>query len=260
MANYLADQIATMQDVCDYAEPYAGGSGAAISLLSRGLVERIRINDLDARIYAAWSAMIYNNDRFLEKLSSIRVNMVEWHKAANIVKNPDLAKSTFELGFATFFLNRTNRSGIIIGAGPIGGLQQTGAWKIDARFGRQSLMDRVEWLGLNRHNIVLTNQDGSNFLRNASRCKYADKTLFFVDPPYVVAGGKLYLNTMDTQKHRRLGKLLQSGVLKHWLLTYDQAPLIEEIYQRSNIQDFEVAYSLQTKRKQPEFLIAPRLN
>lgn len=260
MTNYLVDQIEQMQGVCDYAEPYAGGAGAAILLLSRGQVQRVRINDFDRRIYAAWSAMVHENDRFLETLASIRVDINEWHRAANIVKNPNLATSLFDLGFSTFFLNRTNRSGIIIGAGPIGGFQQQGNWKIDARFGRQSLIERIEWLGLNRDNIVLSNKDGLEFLRNCSKRNYAHKTLFFVDPPYVVAGSKLYFNSMTEKKHHLLGKFLQSQSLKHWLLTYDQAPLIEAIYGDSCIQNIEVVYSLQAKRKQSEFLISPQVS
>ena len=66
--------------------------------------------------------------------------MKEWEKQKRIYEN---TRSEFLLGFATFFLNRTNYSGVITG-GPIGGFEQKGQWKIDARFNKKSLIDRIE--------------------------------------------------------------------------------------------------------------------
>lgn len=240
-----------------YAEPFAGGAGAGIRLLAEGTVKRVRINDADVRIYSAWDAMINQNERFLETLDQCDVSIASWHKHAEIVKNPDAAISRFELGFATFFLNRTNRSGIILGAGPVGGYEQRGNWKIDARFNKEALQQRIAWLGEKRDQITLTHKDGIAFLREASRRKYADRTFFFIDPPYVDAGSRLYLNSMNNRKHQKLASFLQSGAVKHWLVTYDKCPLIDDAYSASNLSILEVPYSLQARRKQGERLVIP---
>jgi len=242
----------------EYAEPFAGGAGAAIRLLAEGVVSRVRINDADIRIYSAWNAILNETDRFVDTMHACPVSVDEWHRQADLVKNPSKAASSFELGFATFFLNRTNRSGIILGAGPIGGYQQTGSWKLDARFNKDALADRIEWLGNHSHQIRTSCKDGIGFLRQASQRNYAARTFFFVDPPYVAAGSRLYLNSMNERKHRRLAEFLQTGAIRHWLVTYDKCPLIDAAYDCSDQSLLEVPYSLQNRRKQGERLVMPR--
>lgn len=241
----------------EYAEPFAGGAGAAIRLLADGVVRRIRINDADVRIHAAWDAIINQTDRFLETMHACEVSVDEWRVQADLVKNPAKASSTFDLGFATFFLNRTNRSGIILGAGPIGGYQQNGSWKLDARFNKKALAKRIEWLGARSVDITISCKDGISFLRQASRRQYAERTFFFVDPPYVQAGSRLYLNAMNEKKHRTLAEFLQSGALRHWFVTYDEAPLIEDAYAKAGMSSIEVPYSLQARRKESERMVVP---
>ena len=241
----------------EYAEPFAGGAGAAIRLLSDGVVSRVRINDADIRIYSAWNAILNETDRFLDTMQACPVSVEEWHRQADLVKNPSKATSSFDLGFATFFLNRTNRSGIILGAGPIGGYQQTGSWKLDARFNKVALADRIEWLGNHSHQIRTSCKDGISFLRHASKRNYAARTFFFVDPPYVAAGSRLYLNSMNERKHGRLAEFLQTGAIRHWLVTYDKCPLIDAAYGCSDQSLLEVPYSLQNRRKQGERLVMP---
>lgn len=256
LSEYLEAQILKMNvDHPEYAEPYAGGAGAAIKLLSKNKVKRIRINDADLRIFSAWSAILDENERFIDSIEEANVNINSWRTYAEIVKNPQLAKDQFELGFATFFLNRTNRSGIIIGAGPIGGRQQDGAWKLDARFNRGNLIKRISWLGKRSDQIKLSNLDGLAYLKRAGKANYSKRTLFFVDPPYVGAGGRLYLNLMTERKHKELGAYLESDSIPHWVVTYDHCPLIEEIYSNSSQSELNVVYSLQNKRKQRELII-----
>ena len=256
LSEYLEKQIQKMGvDRPEYAEPYAGGAGAAIKLLSAGIANRIRINDADLRIYSAWFAILNETERFIDTIDETRVSIENWKRFAEIVKNPNLAKSQFELGFATFFLNRTNRSGIILGAGPIGGYAQAGEWKLDARFNKSNLIKRVHWLGQKAGQVTLSNLDGLSYLRRAGRAAYSKRTLFFVDPPYVGAGGRLYLNLMTEGKHRDLGRYLEEGNIPHWIVTYDHCPLIEEIYSNSFQTDLNVVYSLQNKRNQRELLI-----
>lgn len=256
LSEYLETQVLKMGvDRPEYAEPYAGGAGAAVKLLSADKVKRIRINDADLRIFSAWSAIVNETERFADKIDKTKIDIENWKKYSEIVKNPNLAKSHFELGFATFFLNRTNRSGIILGAGPIGGYGQAGEWKLDARFNKANLIKRVSWLGEKSHQITLSNLDGLAYLKRAGKAAYSKNTLFFVDPPYVGAGGRLYLNLMTEKKHRALGAYLENGAIPHWIVTYDHCPLIEDIYSNSNRTNLNVVYSLQNKRNQRELLI-----
>ncbi|WP_082016210.1 DNA adenine methylase [Aureimonas altamirensis] len=236
-----------------YAEPFCGGAGAAVILLKMGAVSHLHLNDVDPRVYSAWKAILEETDRFVDAIQTTSIDLKAWYAARDVVQVAD--QYTFELGFATFFLNRTSRSGIVSGAGPIGGYDQRGNWKIDARFNRDALSERVRWLGSVREAITLTSEDALKFLTRSSTRLPLDRTLFFVDPPYVKAGGRLYLNAMDNGKHIALSDMLQDGTLPHWVLTYDDHPLIRQLYAKKTIDDLAVTYSLQKKRKEREILI-----
>ncbi|WP_338081654.1 DNA adenine methylase [Agrobacterium leguminum] len=257
LSTFLAARVPAVDGERHYAEPFCGGAGAALILLRSGTVQHLHLNDADVRIYSAWRAMLQETDRFVDRLLNIPVGMPEWYKASDLVKKGASSGYDFDVGFATFFLNRTSRSGIIVGAGPIGGYNQTGKWKIDARFNPQNLADRIRWIGSASNQISLTNEDALTFLhRSIDRTPLA-KTLFFVDPPYVQAGGRLYLNAMNEGKHIALSDILQDSKIKHWVLTYDDHPLIRSIYREQKIENLAVTYSLQNKRKENEVLIEP---
>jgi DNA adenine methylase len=258
LSGYLATKLGAIgRGPLHYAEPFCGGAGAAIILLKSDVASHVHLNDADVRIYSAWKAMAQETKRFVDRLLKVPVDLATWYWASELVKEPNLNQYNFELGFATFFLNRTSRSGIIVGAGPIGGYKQTGHWKIDARFNATALANRVEWLGSVSDKITLTNEDGLTFLQRSVTRVPLRKTLFFIDPPYVQAGGRLYLNAMNEGKHIALSDILQDSKLRNWILTYDDHPLIRSIYRRQEIADLGVNYSLQNKRKEREVLIQP---
>lgn len=237
-----------------YVEPFAGGAGAALILLATGAVQRIVLNDADRCVYTAWKSIIDETDRFVDELYARPLDMNTWAECKSIVDDADNFDD-FELGFATFFLNRTNRSGILRGAGPIGGYSQSGKWKLGARFYRETLVGRVKKIGALSERISLSNEDGLTFLKMAASKLAADTTFYFIDPPYVQAGDRLYLNTMTEADHVKLSKFLKQGSLTNWLLTYDDAELIRTAYEEIGVERISIPYSLQRKRKEKEIVV-----
>ena len=241
-----------------YAEPYAGGAGAAVELLALGLVDKVYLNDADRRIASAWDAILRQSDRFISLIESTKLDIETWNYYNRIVKNPNLAESSLELGFATFFMNRTNRSGIVLGAGPIGGYEQKGDWHLGARFYRDTMVQRVRWLAERQSQISIANMDGVKFIRSFPARK-ARKTFFFIDPPYVGAGSRLYLNTMNEEKHAELAKAMErKKSVSSWLMTYDDCPLVRYLYTNFSIERSQIRYSLQRKRTENEIKISPQ--
>ena len=108
-----------------YAEPYAGGAGLALVLLMRNQVEHIHINDLDFSIWSFWHAVLNETEDLIQLIMETPITIEEWHAQREVLSRQDHHHPLF-LGFSAFFLNRTNRSGIIKKAGPIGGLSQKG--------------------------------------------------------------------------------------------------------------------------------------
>lgn len=209
----------------DYLELYAGGSGLALALLFNELVANIEINDLDRSIYAFWHSVVTKNELFIKTIDSMPVTMDTWHKQKAIQQDKETA-DLFQLGISTFFLNRTNVSGIIKG-GVIGGFDQKGKYKIDARFNKDDLLKRLEKVGDFADRIKVSNRDAVNILSTEMSRK-----IVYLDPPYVKKSKALYMNTYDESDHRKIAGILANKSEFLWILSYDKDPLIEQLYRQ----------------------------
>lgn len=237
-----------------YAEPYCGGAGSALNLLVDGAVELLYLNDADHRIYSAWRAILFETDRFIEALNDTPPTLRSWEACLQKLHEKPESAYDFEIGFATFFINRTSRSGVVLGSGPIGGYSQDGKWKIDARFNKAALASKIRRIGQLKESVFLTNLDGLAFCRDLASKNVLDETLLFVDPPYVQAGGRLYFDGMTLAKHDALAEWLLSGAARHWILTYDDHPVVRDNYASLKEYRIQVRYSLGKRRLEKELL------
>jgi len=238
---------------CTYVEPYAGGAGAALTLLFSERVAEVVLNDKDPRIYAFWTSVLNKTDAFLEMLLKRPVTVAEWRRQKQIYEQPK-RHSTLELGFATFFLNRTNRSGIIASGAPIGGHNQNGKWKINARFNRERLADRIEKIALFKKRIKLKNLDALQFMTAHLRRRHTN-TFVYLDPPYFLQGHSLYLNHYRPQDHAVVASNIRHLKGVHWVMTYDRTTEIERLYAGLRQYNFSLGYSAFKARKGNELLI-----
>lgn len=157
------------------------------------------------------------------------------------------------LGFAAFFLNRTNRSGIIKGAGVIGGLDQSGAYKLDCRFNREDLARRVQRIAKYRSRISLYRMDAIDFLCRAD-AELPARSFLCIDPPYFNKGSSLYTSFYRADDHAALAREILA-LHRPWIVTYDEAPEICALYEERPLHRVQVYYSVQTKRTAGEVLI-----
>ncbi|WP_396587702.1 DNA adenine methylase [Bermanella sp. R86510] len=239
---------------CQYIEPYAGGGGLALNLLYRRLVSDIHLNDFDPLIWSFWYSALNFTDDFVDKIKSIDITLDEWHRQKEISRNIE-DHSIFEVGFAAFFLNRTNRSGIISG-GVIGGVDQTGKYKIDCRFTKKTAIEKLNKIKQFSHRIHLYNKDAVDFMKDIDG-DLPKNSLFCIDPPYFSKGSSLYSSFYDKKDHKDVAKCIKSLKTK-WILTYDNANEIKSLYPPSRQYNFNLNYSVQTKRKGTELLIHSR--
>lgn len=233
-----------------YVEPYAGGAGAALALLVSGQVERIAINDLDPAVFAFWNAVVTQPDEFTALVSSVELSVDEWERQREIYLT-SARDNHLPLGFATFYLNRTNRSGVLNG-GPIGGKDQTGNYKIDARFNREGLAERIRLIALHADRIAVANEDG---LRVIERYSDRDDAFIYADPPYFEKAGSLYLNAFQDSDHRALADCLKGVQRAKWILTYDNVPQVAELYADLRRRLFALNYSAHRVMKASEIMV-----
>lgn len=238
-----------------YIEPFAGGAGIALELLEKEIVKDIVINDLNKGIYSFWRAILSETNRFVANIQKVELTMDEWNRQRSIMLNAN-RRYSFELGFATFYMNRTNRSGIIKG-GVIGGTEQNGNWKMDARFNREALIERIIKIAKRKNHIHLYNKDVNSFIQNYLP-RYQHNAFVYFDPPYFGKGKQLYSNFFSYHDHVRVERMIRHQVPCDWVVTYDNVQEIADIYKKYTVKKIELNYSAAVKRKASEIIIFKR--
>jgi DNA adenine methylase len=223
-----------------YVEPYAGGAGVAMDLLIDGHVSCVHLNDSSYPIYAFWKSVKSFPEELCRLISRTPLSVEQWQKQRLIVQSPD-EHDVLTVGFATFYLNRCNRSGVLTG-GVIGGLTQKGEWKIDARFPRAELIARVEAIARQSKSIRLRNWDAEKFIRQYIP-KLPMNTLVYCDPPYYERSSRLYLDKYSDDDHARVAKLIQSNLNHSWIVSYDKAPQVLNCYRDRRRFIYDLQYN-----------------
>lgn len=235
-----------------YVEPYAGGAGLALNLLFHDYAACIHINDISRPLYAFWHSVLHATEELCRKIRDIEVTMEEWHRQKAVQAMPD-ERSLLELGFSTFFLNRTNRSGII-SAGAIGGKHQSGAWKLDVRFNKDALCRRIEKIAQHASRICLYNQDAAELIANVVPA-LPEKRLVYLDPPYYVKGQGLYENYYSYEDHARIAALVQGMNNGYWIVSCDNALAIRKLYGAYRQIVYRQSYTAQEKYAGAELMV-----
>jgi len=246
-------QILSANGLCDcsYIEPYAGGAGVALELLFHEIASTIHINDIDSDIYNFWNSVLNETNSFLDLLFSTPVTIEEWHNQRAILHS-NIVLDPLRRGFAAFFLNRTNRSGIIDG-GAIGGTRQNGKWKIDARYNRHNLSLRIKKISYYKSRIFVYNKDAVDLMNEFN--KSSKNYFLYADPPYVTNGKRLYRNYYNTSDHVQIAETL-SKLQFPWVATYDNHDLIKDLYSSKLQHNYTINYSAGISKKGTELFIS----
>ena len=246
-------RLMEVNDLCGgtYIEPYAGGANVALSLLFSNYAKRIKINDIDRSIYAFWHCVLRETETLCRMIQDTDVTMETWERQHEIQKHKSEA-GLLELGFSTFFLNRTNRSGILNG-GVIGGKAQTGTYKIDARYNKKDLIERIEIIAAHGSQIELTSMDAVALIKRY-KITPTPKTLCYLDPPYYVKGKDLYLNYYNDNDHRKIAEAIMKYKGK-WIISYDAVGFIKNLYKGYRQTEYYLSYSAASPSKGRELMV-----
>ncbi|MBY8033127.1 DNA adenine methylase [Vibrio fluvialis] len=251
--SYYVKALIENNDLHDghYVEPYAGGAGVALDLLFNEYVQNIHINDVDPAVYAFWNTAVNNSEELCRRILDTEVTIEEWERQKQVINTNHVDE--LDLAFATFFLNRTNRSGILK-AGVIGGKAQSGKWTLDVRYNKKDLTKRIERIADYQDRIHIYNEDTLALLSSLPQ-QLPDNTLIYLDPPYYVKGQGLYRNFYNHQDHVDIRLALDK--IKHipWIVSYDNTPEIADIYKNYRSNTFDLQYTAQIKRIASEIMI-----
>lgn len=223
-----------------YVEPYAGGAGVGMELLLAGRAAHVHLNDISVGVYAFWRSILTNTEEFCRRVSAASLTIEEWRRQKAILSHPRKF-CQLDVGFSLFYVNRCNRSGIPSG-GVIGGLEQNGRWRMDARFPRNELIRRIESIATKKAAITVKNWDGERFLLEYVPT-LPQNTLIYCDPPYFHKADRLYLNYYTPEDHCRIAKVMQKHVKRPWLVSYDSVPQIMKHYSKRHSFCYDLQYN-----------------
>lgn len=235
-----------------YVEPYSGGASVALFLLFEGFVKKITINDKDRSIYAFWHSVLNNSDKLCKLIENAELTIDEWRRQKEIQNNKKTA-DLLELGFSTFYLNRTNRSGII-NAGVMGGNEQEGNYLMDCRFNKAELITRVRKIATKKKNIRLYKKDAIKLIDKIQNEAENDNIVFYFDPPYYLKASSLYMNHYEDKNHKLVSDKIKSIQNIKWIVSYDNVPEIQKLYTNCPKKEFSFKHTAYHSRIGQEIL------
>lgn len=235
-----------------YVEPYAGGASVALFLLLEGFVGKITINDKDSSIYAFWYCVLNRTDELIELIKSTDITVENWYIQKEVQGRKENA-DILELGFSTLFLNRTNRSGII-SAGMIGGVEQKGDYKIDCRFNKEDIIQRIVNIAKRKEDIDLFNEDAITLLDNVERFYDSNNTILYFDPPYYLKAESLYMNHYGLDDHKEVSDRIKTIDNFKWIVSYDNVEEIRDLYSEYPKKEYSFNHSAFSSREGKEIL------
>lgn len=242
-----------------YIEPYAGGASVALYLLIEKKVKKITINDFDRSIYAFWYSVLNHTKELCILINSTNINYENWLKQKEIQKNKKTAR-LLDLGFSTLFLNRTNISGII-NAGMIGGIEQKGKYKIDCRFNKKAIIERIKLIANFRKQITLENLDAIELIKKIQKSLSNTNGIFYFDPPYYNKGSSLYMNSYKHKQHVEVSEAIKNIKNMAWIVSYDNTQEIKDIYSwaEDQIVEYSLNHSAYRSKKGGEIIITKNI-
>lgn len=234
-------------------EPFAGGASVALELLATGKVKKIALAERDPYVAAFWQTVFFDSEWLCERIGNVDVTLDTWER----MKRTKFT-TTRNMALACLFLNRTSFNGTLHRrAGPIGGKGQASAYKIDCRFPRERLARRVRACAELADKVAFVHEGSALDVVKRVREKYRNKSVFFYfDPPFWAKSAGLYRYSFGKDDHERLASALRY-LREPFLLSYDPAPEIEELYQHHavTIERVELLYTATQRTAEEELVI-----
>jgi len=235
-----------------YVEPYAGGASIALFLLFEGFVNKVIINDKDRSIYALWYCVLNKTEELCDLIDKTEITVENWFKLKKVQDFKEKV-GLLELGFSTLFLNRTNHSGIING-GPIGGYEQKNEFKIDCRFNKEEIKQRIRKIASRKKDIKLYKKDALVLIEQIAEFTDKQNTILYFDPPYYHKASTLYMNHYSDENHRMVSDKIKSIIGIKWIVSYDNVPEIKKLYHKYESKEYSFNHTAYKIRKGNEIL------
>lgn len=238
-------------------EPFAGGLGAGLKMLQESIIGELWFCEANRGLGALWGELVANPTALIDTVSSLpeRMSLDVYQEALAVLAAPD-SYPQLQVAVAALVVNRCSRSGMVTPTtGPIGGKQQDGKYRVGDRWNLPRTISTLEKLAPLTRYMRFVGPDGISALAGLPNSGFAEEVFVFADPPYVGAGQRLYQHGLDESGHRALADALHDLDETHWVLAYDEAPLVRELYEGLHIQEYTLHHTANRSKSGAELLI-----
>jgi len=236
-------------DGCRFTEPYAGSAAVGIELLQRNIINTLILCEKDILLFAFWECVFRKTKALCKKIADTPITIKTW-KELNIYRHEKkiTKNNLLNLGFAGLFYNRTNFSGIL-NANPIGGIGQNSKYDISCRFNKQKIIDTIKTIAEYKNFVEVYYDDALNFISSQNFHFVKQKCFVYFDPPYFEKGSQIYRHYYSKQEHIKLSIFVKTMKNTDWLISYDDAPFICNLYNddKTQYRPLFIDYSCATK-------------
>lgn len=206
-------------------EPFAGGGIVSLSVAFENLAEHVKMIELDEEVAAVWEVILNGKNKWLaDKI--LNFDLTYENAKAEFNKTD---KQIQDIAFCTILKNRIFHGGIIAKGSGILKNGENGKG-IRSRWYAKTLHDRI--IAINYIKNKVTFQTGDAF-KVIEQTKDNPENYYFIDPPYTLAGKRLY--TYFDIDHERLF-LLTSQIKGRFMLTYDDTPEIRSLADKYSLK------------------------
>jgi DNA adenine methylase len=233
----------------ELAEPFAGGAIVSLSALFDNLVQKIVMVEKDSDVAAVWKTIVYGDGKRLA--TEILTFDLSTEKVKELLGSKP--ETDLDRALVTIVRNRVQHGGILAAGASMLNKGENGRG-IRSRWYPNTLRKRIEGILHTRQDIAFIEGDGLEFIRYNG---YRPDTAFFIDPPYTVAGRRLY--THSEVDHRELFSL--AGQIRgDFLMTYDNSDEIRELAKEFGFNTALVAMKNTHHEIMNELLVGRNLN
>lgn len=214
-----------------FIEPFVGGASVSLQLMQRNLVDKVLLMDVDPWIASFWRVVFFDTDWLTDQILTVEVTLDKWHELKGVTPKDDR-----ERAINCLFFNRTNFSGILReDVGPVGGKEQRSEYKIDCRFPKKTLIDRIKQISLLKDKVLdIWDCSWDEGLRRVKSEQHAgriirNRVFYYLDPPFFKKAKSLYRFYFQSEDHQALRDSILCLEDK-WILSYDSADEVDVLY------------------------------
>ena len=212
----------------DFVEAFAGGGIVGLSALFDELTTHLTLIELDEQIGSVWTTILNQGPELAARI--VAFNLTRENVSTELASVP---ANIADRAFQTILRNRVQRGGIMA---PGAGLLKEGenGHGIASRWYPETLSKRIRDIVGKQKQITFIQGDGIAFIEKHAELK--DRA-WFIDPPYTVAGRRLYVHSEIN--HRKLFTAV-AKIKGDFLMTYDDASPIRELADEFGFDVYEI--------------------